>query len=105
VQLDGGEQTGALSCPRIALNVIFAATGVAGPNVVMRDKNSPHVFIRRQADGSLRHPNTAVDRGDREIRYVHTTLEEAAAAPDVQRRARLLLAPPSAGLAAGSAVW
>jgi hypothetical protein len=33
----------------------------------------------------------AVERGDLEIRYVHTTLEEAAVTPDEDRRKRLLL--------------
>jgi Protein of unknown function with HXXEE motif len=32
----------------IAYTVIFAATGVAGPNVVARDKNSPHAFTAAQ---------------------------------------------------------
>ena len=32
----------------IAYTVIFAAVGVAGPNVVMRDKNSPHAFTAAQ---------------------------------------------------------
>jgi hypothetical protein len=32
----------------IAYTVIFAAAGVAGPNVVARDKNSPHAFTAAQ---------------------------------------------------------
>jgi hypothetical protein len=33
----------------------------------------------------------AIDRGDLEILYVHSTLEEAASTPDPERRIRLLL--------------
>ena len=32
----------------IAYTVIFAAVGVAGPNLVMNDKNSPYAFTAAQ---------------------------------------------------------
>ena len=32
----------------IAYTVVFAAVGVGGPNLVMRDKNSPYAFTAAQ---------------------------------------------------------
>jgi hypothetical protein len=32
----------------IACNLVFAAGGVAAPNFLMRDKNSPHAFTTAQ---------------------------------------------------------
>ena len=44
----------------IAYTVIFAAVGVAGPNVVMRDKNSPYAFTAAQ----MGHHDTQDPQGD-----------------------------------------
>ena len=44
----------------IAYTVIFAAAGVAGPNLVMHDKNSPYAFTAAQ----MGHHDTQHPAGD-----------------------------------------
>lgn len=43
--------------------MIFAAAGVAGPNVVMKDKNSPYAFTAAQMGHHDTH-DPALDAGE-----------------------------------------
>jgi hypothetical protein len=57
-------------------------TRFANPDLFVPFVDRPGAYEAAQA---------AIERGDLEIFYVHTTLEEAAATPDLERRVRLLL--------------